>query len=95
MILNESSKWDEPVRKMVKDIVKVIKSDDTGSWLLPSDTSDDNEYQFYDVPGVQIYFDWDYDYNIDSPYYLNGDYDGETDTMNVILFINPKNTENI
>ena len=91
MILNESSKWDEPVRKMVKDIVNIIKLDDTGSWLLPSDISDDNEYQFYDVPGVQIYFDWDYDYNIDSPYYLNGDYDGETDTMNVILYINPKN----
>lgn len=90
MVLNESSKWDEPVRKMVKDIVKIIKSDDTGSWLLPSEISDDNEYQFHNVPGVQIYFDWDYDYNIDSPYYLNGDYDGETDTMNVILIINPK-----
>ena len=54
MILNESSKWDEPVRKMVKDIVNIIKLDDTGSWLLPSDISDDNEYQFYVVPGVQI-----------------------------------------
>lgn len=90
MILNESSKWDAPVRKMVRDITDIIKKDDTGSWLLPDEISDDEEYVFHNTPGVQIYFDWDYDYKIDDRYYLNGDYDGETDTMRVHLVINPK-----
>jgi hypothetical protein len=90
MILNESSKWDAPVRKMVRDITDIIKKDDTGSWLLPGEISDDEEYVFHNTPGVQIYFDWDYDYKIDERYYLNGDYDGETDTMRVHLIINPK-----
>jgi hypothetical protein len=90
MLLNEGSKWDEPVRKIVRDMVTIIKNDDTGSWLLPGEVSDQNEYSFHGVPGVQLYFDWDYDYNLDEPFYLNGDYDGETDTMNVILMINPK-----
>lgn len=90
MILNESSKWDAPVRKMVRDITDIIKKDDTGSWLLPGEISDDEEYVFHNTPGVQIYFDWDYDYKIDDRYYLNGDYDGETDTMRVHLVINPK-----
>jgi hypothetical protein len=90
MLLNEGSKWDQPIRTMVRDIVTIIKNDDTGSWLLPIDVSDNTEYKFYNTPGVQIYFDWDYDYNIDGEYYLNGDYDGNTDTMNVILMINPK-----
>jgi hypothetical protein len=89
MILNESSKWDAPVRKMVRDITDIIKKDDTGSWLLPGEISDDGEYVFHDTPGVQIYFDWDFDYKIDSRYYLNGDYDGETDTIRVHLVINP------
>jgi hypothetical protein len=88
MILNESSKWDAPVRKMVRDITDIIKKDDTGSWLLPGEISDDEEYVFHNTPGVQIYFDWDYDYKIDERYYLNGDYDGETDTIRVHLVIN-------
>lgn len=90
MRLNESSKWDEPTRKMVRDIVTIIKNDDTGSWRLPSEISDNEQYEFFDVPGVEVLFDWDYDYNLDSPYYLNGDYHGESDTMNVVLMINPK-----
>ena len=89
MLLNES-KWDAPVRKMVRDMVTIIKNDDTGSWMLPSEISDEDEYSFHNVPGFQIYFDWDYEYNLEEPYYLNGDYDNDTDTMNIVLFINPK-----
>jgi hypothetical protein len=89
MLLNES-KWDAPVRKMVRDMVTIIKNDDTGSWMLPSEISDEHEYSFHNVPGFQIYFDWDYEYSLEEPYYLNGDYDNDTDTMNVVLVINPK-----
>lgn len=94
MILTESSKWDQPIRTIVKDMVKIIKNNDTGSWMLPNEIrqedSNDEGYSFYNVPEFTLYFDWDFNSKIKEPYYLNGNYDDETDSMQVVLYVNPE-----
>mgnify|MGYP003348470662 FL=1 len=72
-------------RDIVRDIVKIIKSGDEGSWELPSDISDE-EYYPYDL---NVFFDWNFNWKeSNQKYFIDGDYDDETESMQVVVFLN-------
>ncbi len=76
---------DSDTRMIVKDIVRIIKNGDEGSWDLPSDISDE-EYYPYDI---NVFFDWNFNWKEDNQkYFVDGDYDDETESMQVVVFLN-------
>lgn len=94
MITTESSKWDQLTRTIVKDMVKLIKYNKTGSWILPDETnledSCENGYSYRNLPEFTLYFDLEFSNKVKEQYYLNGNYDDETDSIQVVLYVNPK-----
>ena len=72
-------------RMIVKDIIRIIKNGDEGSWELPSDISDE-EYYPYDMT---VFFDWNFSWKEgNQKYFIDGDYDDETESMQVVVFLN-------
>jgi hypothetical protein len=72
-------------RMIVKDIIRIIKNGDEGSWELPSDISDE-EYYPYDMT---VFFDWNFNWKEgNQKYFVDGDYDDETESMQVVVFLN-------
>jgi hypothetical protein len=70
---------------IVKDIVRIIKTGDEGSWDLPSDISDE-EYYPYDI---NVFFDWNFNWKeSNQKYFIDGNYDDETESMQVVVFLN-------
>jgi len=49
---------DSDTRGIVRDIIRIIKNGDEGSWELPSDISDE-EYYPYDMT---VFFDWNFNW---------------------------------
>jgi len=76
---------DSDTRMIVKDIIRIIKNSDEGSWELPSDISDE-EYYPYDMT---VFFDWNFNWKEgNQKYFVDGDYDDETESMQVVVFLN-------
>lgn len=81
--LNESINL--TTRKIVRDIIKIVRSGDEGSWELPSDISGENYYE----KDLYVFFDWKKGWNeSNQKYFVDGNYDDETETMAITLFIN-------
>lgn len=76
---------DSDTRLVVRDIIKIINNQETGSWELPSDI-DEAQYYPYDLT---VYFDWNFNWKEDNQkYFVDGNYDDDTESMQVVLFLN-------
>jgi hypothetical protein len=100
---NQIKRIDEPVRKIVKDITNIVKSQNYGEYMLPEDIdSNQFEYDFdenykklnisrsYNIPSFNIEFNYNVDYTINEPYMLNGSLLSDGNTIAIILIVNPK-----
>jgi hypothetical protein len=86
--LFESLKINEGVRTIVRDIVKVFKTEDEGEFYLPEDISDvDSVYSFKNyVLTVELKINSTYDvdnYKVDANYYM------DDDLIEIIIDYNP------
>jgi hypothetical protein len=92
-VIVERSVTDQPVREIVRTLVNIIKSKETGTHYLPEDISKDretHEYDFKKIPLFSIEFDYQIDYTINDEYEINAEmFDDET--IIISLIINPKN----
>lgn len=76
---------DLTTRRIVRDIIKIVRSGEEGNWELPSDL-DGNDYYDKDII---VFFDWNTNWKEEGQkYFLDGDYDDETESIQVVLFIN-------
>ena len=76
---------DLTTRKIVRDIIKIVRSGEEGNWELPSDLNGDDYYD----KDIIVFFDWNTNWKEESQkYFLDGDYDDETESIQIILFIN-------
>lgn len=76
---------DLTTRRIVRDIIKIVRSGEEGNWELPSDLSGDDYYD----KDIIVFFDWNTNWNEEGQkYFLDGDYDDETESIQVVLFIN-------
>jgi hypothetical protein len=92
-VIVESSVTDQPVREIVRTLVNIIKSQETGTHYLPEDISEDGEtfeYDFKKIPLFSIEFNYGIDHTVDGEYKIDGQiYDD--DTIKIDLIINPNN----
>lgn len=90
-VIVESSVTDQPVREIVRTLVNIIKSQETGTHYLPEDISEDGEtfeYDFKKIPLFSIEFNYGIDHTVDGEYKIDGQiYDD--DTIKIDLIINP------
>jgi hypothetical protein len=90
-VIVESSVTDQPVREIVRTLVNIIKSQETGTHYLPEDISEDGEtfeYDFKKIPLFSIEFNYEIDHTVDGEYKIDGQiYDD--DTIKIDLIINP------
>ena len=91
-VIVESSVTDAPVRQIVRSLVNIIKTKETGMYYLPEDLgdSDDVEYNFKNIPYFSVEFDYTENYNIDDEYLINAVLFNEDFTISIKLIINPK-----
>ena len=91
-VIVESSVTDAPVRQIVRSLVNIIKTKETGMYYLPEDLgdSDDVEYNFKNIPYFSVEFDYTEDYNINDEYLINAVLFNEDFTISIKLIINPK-----
>jgi len=82
-IITES--MDLTTRRIVRDIIKIVRSGDEGSWNLPSDLTGEDYYK----EDLYVFFDWNMNWNESGQkYFVDGNYDDNTETMAITLFIN-------
>lgn len=84
------SKTDSVVRKVVRDITNLVKSEKSDQYHLPEDISVDFNIE-YEFPQLPFSFDviLDLKFNENAKYYLNSNLMGD-DTIGIVLKINPK-----
>lgn len=76
---------DLPTRQIVRDMIKIVKSGDEGSYTLPLEIDGKDDYKH----GLSVIFDWNYSWKEpNQKYFVDGDYDDESETMGVVLFMN-------
>jgi len=77
------------IRTIVKDIVKVLKTEGDGEYVLPEDISDDMTYSFINGP-KNITVELEIRPNKDVKLFLvNGNYVKHEDTIEVLIVYNP------
>lgn len=90
-LLNERSGTDAPVRKVVKDITKIIKQGIQGDFYLPEEFNEDEmSYEFDTLPTFSVILNLSYDSSLNSQYYMDADVDEES-LIVMDLIINPSN----
>lgn len=91
-VIVESSVTDAPVRQIVRSLVNIIKTKETGVYYLPEDLGegDDLEYNFKNIPYFSVEFDYTENYNINDEYLINAVLFNEDFTISIKLIINPK-----
>jgi len=89
------SKTDSVVRKVVRDIINLVKGEKSEQYYLPEDISIDFKTD-YEFPQLPFSFDviLDLKFNENTKYYLNADLMGD-DTIGIVLKINPKDMPHI
>ena len=102
-ILNEAKGISEPVRKIVRQIINIIKSGNYGNYNLPEDvtTSNELEYNFdaesekfglsrsYGIPPFSIELKYDVNNGMNEPYMVNAALMDDDETIGMIIIINP------
>jgi|688.fasta_scaffold353714_1 hypothetical protein len=83
-------KYDSVVRKLVKDVLSIIKKGEEGDYYLPEDISEEMTYNF---PQMDTEFTIVLSINFDdsvSTFDLDGEYLPDDETISISLVINPK-----
>lgn len=76
---------DLPTRTIVRDIIKIVRTGEVGSYELPLEINGEDYYKH----DLSVYFDWNKEWKENNQkYFVDGNYDDETSTMQVVLFIN-------
>jgi hypothetical protein len=95
MNINESNITDLPVRTIVKQLVKIVKTRKTGEYYLPEDLNGDSiDYDFKGIPLFSIEFIYEESYSIDSPYLMTGIVT-DMNTIVIKLIIHPNSYPNL
>ena len=103
-MINEDNSIDGPIRRIVRDITNIVKTQDYGNHYLPEDITDINdlEYDFdldfkklnvsksYNIPSFSVELSYDANVTMDEPYMINGALMSDGDTIAVVIIINPK-----
>lgn len=78
------------IRTIIKDIVKVLKNEGDGEYVLPEDISDNMTYDFDNGP-ENITVELEIRPNKDIPrFYVNGNYVKDIDVIEVLITYNPE-----
>jgi hypothetical protein len=89
-ILLEGQKYDSLIRQIVRDIVKIYKSEDDGEFYLPEDVSD--EYYEYSLGDVSVDVELILETSSDvDDFMVNADYYHDDDVVVVKIVYNPEN----
>lgn len=76
---------DLPTRQIVRDMIKIVKSGDEGSYQLPMELNGEDTYKH----DLIVFFDWNYSWKEPGQkYFVDGDYDDETESTGIVLFMN-------
>lgn len=76
---------DLPTRTIVRDIIKIVRTGDAGSYLLPFEINGNDFYEH----DLSVYFDWNKEWKeSNQKYFIDGNYDDDTSTMQVYFFMN-------
>ena len=103
-IINEAKGINEPIRRIVRDITNIVKSENYGEYFLPEDITQTNEIEYdfdndfkklnisrsYNIPSFSIELTYNADYSINEPYMVNGALMSDGDTISILIIINPK-----
>lgn len=89
--LNEHKMSRSGIRSIIKDIVKILKYEDEGSYNLPEDINGEHFYDFSDIKSqFNVELKVKYDESIKEPN-LDGGYYEEEDVITVDVTLNPMN----
>ena len=102
-IINEGNSIDEPIRRIVRDIVNIVKTKEYGNHNLPEDLALSNELEYdfdtdfkklrisrsYNIPPFSIELSYDANVTMDEPYMVNAALLSDGDTIAVLIIINP------
>jgi hypothetical protein len=82
---------DAPIREIVRTLVNIIKSKETGNHYLPEKITDGEEfeYDFKNIPEFSVEFTYQLDPNLKDGYLIDGQTVDEGDTITINLIINP------
>jgi len=103
-MINETKGIDEPVRKIVRHIINIVKSKEYGEYSLPEDVpgSNDLEYDFdseaqkfglsrsYNIPPFSIELNYGTNINMNEPYMCNAALLNDGETIGMVIIINPE-----
>ena len=103
-IINEAKGINEPIRRIVRDITNIVKSENYGEYFLPEDITETNEIEYdfdndfkklnisrsYNIPSFSIELTYNADYSIKEPYMINGALMSDGDTISILIIINPE-----
>lgn len=103
-LINEAKGINEPIRRIVRDITNIVKSQNYGEYNLPEDVTSTNEIEYdfdvdfkklnvsrsYNIPPFSIELNYDANLNMDEPYMINGALMSDGDTISIVIIINPE-----
>ena len=91
-IINESSKTDFPLRKIVRDLVSIIKRNEPGYFQLPEDIDENEmEYDFGpNFPYISVEITIEHDMTLMDDYLITGAMPDDEDVIEIKIIINPK-----
>jgi len=88
--ITESKKYDNVTRKIVKDIVEIIKLQEDGEFTLPEDTDGEMTYSFTNFnEEFDVDLKIEFDENIDD-FIIDGGYYKDEDKFEFLITYNPK-----
>lgn len=87
---------DAPIREIVRTLLNIIKSKETGNHYLPEEITDGEkfEYDFKNIPYFSIEFTYLLDPNLKDDYLIDGSTVDEGNTITISLTINPNSLPN-
>ena len=88
---------DAPIREIVRTLVNIIKSKETGNHYLPEEITNGEkfEYDFKNITYFSIEFTYLLDPNLKDDYLIDGSTVDEGNTITISLTINPNSLPNV
>lgn len=76
---------DLPTRQIVRDIIKIVKSGEEGTYQLPLELNGEDYYKH----DLIVFFDWNFNWKEpNQKYFVDGNYDDKTESTGIVLFMN-------
>ena len=91
--INEGKTHRLPIKDIIKDIVKILKTEGEGRYHLPEDISDKMVYNFKRVKNISVELEIREDEGIEG-FAVNGNYMKDEDVIEVLIVINPNKSLN-